>query len=455
MRATHGRYGATAAALITLAGLTATATASPAPTPIPSHAPATAAESGTFNVLTYNIAGLPLGLGDSDPETNTPLIGQRLDSYDVVNVQEDFNYHAALYENDDHPHRTATSGGAGFGDGLNTLSDHPFEDFQRVDWDDCTGADCLTPKGFTLARVRLAEGVFLDLYNVHANADTTDAALAARRANIEQLSDFIQATSAGNAVIVMGDTNTRYTREGDNIRTLVEENGLTDAWVELVRGGQAPAQGSEALVCDEAAPTDDCEVVDKILYRDGPLLDMTATDHRNDWQSFLRDDGEHLSDHFPHTAGFSWTLPAGLRASDFFGGPHGTAFNDADDLPATPSPRTLTLRGGERLDAVSLEHDDGTLLSHGGTGGTATSLALTPDEHLTSATLTRGRHDGRTRLFSASLTTNTGRTLSAGTPTSDSVAFTAPSGWEIVGFTGRAGDEIDKLGVLYAPIAET
>ena len=88
-------------------------------------------------------------------------------------------------------------------------------------WNDCTGTNCLTPKGFTLARVRLAEGVFVDLYNVHTNADSDDAALAARRANVEQLSDFIRTNSAGNAVIVMGDTNTRYTRTGDNIRTLV------------------------------------------------------------------------------------------------------------------------------------------------------------------------------------------------------------------------------------------
>lgn len=433
--------GALAAAALTLTGLTVT-----------SATPAAAADSGSFNVLTYNIAGLPLGLGDSDPETNTPLIGQRLGPYDIVNVQEDFNYHASLYANDKHPYRTATSGGAAFGDGLNTLSDHPFEDFQRVKWNDCTGTNCLTPKGFSLARVRLAEGVFVDLYNVHTNADATDDALAARRANVEQLSDFIQANSAGNAVIVMGDTNTRYTRTGDNIRTLLSENGLTDAWVKLVKGGTPPAQGSDALVCDAAAPADDCEVVDKVLYRGSKLLTLTATRYANDWKSFLRSDGEHLSDHFPHTVDFSYTLNPSLRASDFFGGPHGTAFNDADDLPANPAPRTLTLRGGTRLDAVSLTHDGGTALTHGGTGGTATSLTLAPGEHLTSVKLTQGQKDGRTRIFSASFTTDKNRTLSAGTATSDAKTFTAPSGWQIVGFTGRAGGEIDKLGVVYAPI---
>jgi endonuclease/exonuclease/phosphatase family metal-dependent hydrolase len=410
---------------------------------------AAATTTGSFNVLTYNIAGLPLGLGDSDPERNTPLIGQRLAPYDIVNVQEDFNYHASLYADDIHPYRTATSGGAGFGDGMNTLSDFPFEDFQRVKWNDCTGTNCLTPKGFSLARVRLAEGVFVDLYNVHTNADSDDAALAARRANIEQLSDFIQANSSGNAVIVMGDTNTRYTRTGDNIRTLVSENGLTDAWAKLVKGGTPPAQGSDALVCDAAAPTNDCEVVDKVLFRGSDLLSLTATRYDNDWAKFLRDDGKHLSDHFPHTVDFSYTLNPSRKA---VGGPHGTAFNDADDLPATVAPRALTLRGGSRLDAVSLTHADGTTLSHGCTGGTATSLTLAPGEHLTAVKLTQGKKDGRTRIFSASFTTDKGRTLSAGTATSDTKTFTAPSGWQIAGFTGRAGDEVDKLGVLYAPV---
>ncbi|MFH9003051.1 jacalin-like lectin [Streptomyces afghaniensis] len=433
--------GTLAAAALTLTGLTAT-----------SATPAAAADSGSFNVLTYNIAGLPLGLGDSDPEANTPLIGQRLGPYDIVNVQEDFNYHASLYANDKHPYRSATSGGAAFGDGLNTLSDHPFEDFQRVKWKDCTGTNCLTPKGFSLARVRLAEGAFVDLYNVHTNADSTDDALAARRANVEQLSDFIQANSAGNAVIVMGDTNTRYTRTGDNIRTLLSENGLTDAWVKLVKGGTPPAQGSDALVCDAAAPADDCEVVDKVLYRGSKLLTLTATRYANDWKAFLRSDGKHLSDHFPHAVDFSYTLNSSLRASDFIGGPHGTAFNDADDLPANPAPRTLTLRGSSRLDAVSLTHDGGTALTHGGTGGTPASLTLAAGEHLTSVKLTQGQKDGRTRIFSASFTTDRSRTLSAGTATSDAKTFTAPSGWQIVGFIGRAGAEIDKLGVIYAPI---
>lgn len=415
--------------------------------------PAAAATTGSFNVLTYNVAGLPEGLSSGNPETNTPLISPRLGAYDIVNVQEDFNYHAALYAGDNHPYRTATSGGVPFGDGLNTLSDVPFEDFERVKWNDCTGTNCLTPKGFSLARVRLAEGVYVDVYNAHPNADDTDEAHAARRSNISQLSAFIQANSAGNAVIVAGDTNTRYTRSGDNIRTLADDNGLTDAWVQLAKGGVRPTQGADALLCPTTAPPNGCEVVDKILYRGSNLLSLSATRYNNEWASFLDSAGANLSDHFPHTVDFSYTLNSTLRASDFFGGPHGTAYNDADNLPSTVSPRTLTLRGGSRLDAVSLTHDGGTTLSHGGTGGTATSLTLASGEHLTSVKLTQGQKDGRTRIFSAAFSTDKGRALSSGTATSDTKTFTAPSGWQIVGFTGRSGDEIDKLGVLYAPIS--
>ncbi|SHN43104.1 hypothetical protein [Cryptosporangium aurantiacum] len=271
---------------------------------------ARAADGGTFSLLTYNVAGLPEPLSSSEPATNTPLIGTRIRPFGVVNVQEDFNYHAALYRADNHPHRTPTSGGVPFGSGLNTLSRYPISGLTRVKWTRCNGFDCLTPKGFTLLRVQLADGVLLDLYNVHANAGSTDADLAARRANLAQLGAFIVARSAGNAVIVAGDTNTRYTRTGDTIRELVATAGLTDAWVELERGGSPPALGAPALTCDPAAVTDACEVVDKVLYRSSARLTVAAVDYANEHPAFVRDDGQPLSDHYPLRTTFRWVLSA-------------------------------------------------------------------------------------------------------------------------------------------------
>ncbi|MFJ8082891.1 jacalin-like lectin [Streptomyces sp. NPDC096205] len=420
--------------------------------------PAAAADSGTFSVLTYNVAGLPESLSSAPTprEPSTTAIGQRIAPYDVVHVQEDFNYHAHLYAADTaHPYRTPTSGGAGIGSGLNTLSkiSYDADDFERVRWDSCRldSGDCLTPKGFTFQRERLAEGVYVDFYNVHTNAGTTDGDLASRADNLDQLTAFIKTHSAGNAVVVMGDTNTRYTRTGDTIAEFAAANGLTDAWVELVRGGTPPAKGSPALVCDQSGTTvpPTCEVVDKVLYRSSKLVSLSATSYGNEHAKFLTSDGLMLSDHDPITVGFSWSRDSAFQLSDQFGGPHGDYFTDIDRVSAGARATTIALRAGSRVDRLSVTLTNGTTLAHGGTGGTAASLALGSGEYVTSAYLCQGGKDGRTRIFYASFTTSLGRTLAGGTTTSDCVTRTAPSGWQIAGFHGRAGAEIDKIGFIY------
>jgi len=144
--------------------------------PIALSAPAT---SGVFNAASLNVAGLPALFNGNDipgdKNTNTATIGSKFSQYNysIIHVQEDFNYHATLYANDDHPYRTATSGGVPFGDGMNSLSLFDWVDFERTKWAECSnasGADCLTPKGFTFMRLKVSEGVWIDAYNMHADA---------------------------------------------------------------------------------------------------------------------------------------------------------------------------------------------------------------------------------------------------------------------------------------------
>ncbi|MFF4544792.1 jacalin-like lectin [Streptomyces sp. NPDC001435] len=434
-----------AAAVAALGGLTTAAT------------PAAAAGSGTFSVLTYNVAGLPESLSSASTprDTSTTEIGRRVAPYDIVNVQEDFNYHAYLYSTDTHPYRTATSGGAGIGSGLNTVSDYAWDgdDFERVKWNSCQldSGDCLTPKGFSFMRERLAEGVYVDFYNLHTNAGTNDGDLASRADNLNQITSFIQSHSAGNAVVVMGDTNTRYTRTGDTIAEFAAANGLTDAWVQLIRGGTPPAKGSDALVCDQTGATvpNTCEVVDKVLYRGSRLVTLNATSYNNEHAKFLTSDGLMLSDHDPITVGFSWSQNPDFQLGDQFGGPHGDYYQDIDKVPAGARATTVALRSGSRVDQVGITLSNGTTLTHGGTGGTASSLTLGSGEYVTTAYLCEGVKDSRTRIFYARFTTNLGRTLAGGTTTSDCVTRTAPSGWQIAGFHGRSGDELDKVGFIY------
>jgi endonuclease/exonuclease/phosphatase family metal-dependent hydrolase len=422
---------------------------------------AAVAATGEFTVLSYNVDGLPQIFQDGPPGGNpalfTPIIGQKVRDYDIVNVQEDFNSHAALYANDNHPFRTATTGGAGVGSGLNTMSSFAFsDDIDRVRWANNSNTDGnnLTPKGFTWLRLRIAEGVYIDLYNLHTNAGESDAATAARRANITQIASYIAANSANNAVLVFGDTNARYTRTADNIRDLLAATGR-DSWVDVMHGGTPPALGSPALVWNDSATvlTDfRFEFVDKIFFRGNRFIALAPLAYSVEDGKFRDASGNMLSDHRPIFTRFAYTLAANLRLSDQFGGPHGTSYSDVNAVPANPVVRAIGLRAGRRVDQVNIALTSGASFVHGGTGGTAQSLTLANGEFVTRAELRANTVSGRTRIFWVRFTTSSGRAITGGTASGSSATFNAPSGWQIVGFHGRSGTELDKVRLIYTPI---
>ena len=252
-------------------------------------------------------------------------------------------------------------------------------------------------------------------------------------------------------MLVFGDTNSRYTRAADNIALFTTQNGLTDAWVALEHAGTPPAVES---LCTNPSTTDACETVDKLFFRGSRLLSLAATSFHYDSDNFLQPNGSILTDHNPILISLAWAAAADLRQSDFWGGPHGTWFSDVPALPAAPSPvgATLTLRGAARLDAVMLNLTSGAGFVHGGTGGSPASLALAADEHVGSVLLCEGQHDGHTRIFYMQATTSAGRTVQAGTATSDCVTYDAPSGFGLVGFVGRDGDEVDRLAAVWGKV---
>lgn len=407
--------------------------------------------SGSFTTLTYNIAGLLEPISSSKPSLHTPVISCLIRDYDIVQVQEDFNYHAALYDTcDNHMYRSSTSGGMGIGSGLNQLSNFPYMDWERVTWSNRSGSDALTPKGFTMARTRIAEGVYIDFYNLHAQSETTDTALANSRSDVLQLVAYIEANSAGNAVIVMGDWNIRYTREGQNIRELLNR-GFTDVWIQLMRNGNVPEFSTTALTSCGTPTSGDCEVVDKVLYRNSKYITLTPTEYLMENEKFVYTDGSNLSDHWPLKVSWNFTTAPDIRMSDQFGGPHGTPYNDVASLPENPVVSVLAIRTGSRVDNIGVTLSSGNSFSHGGTGGTLKKLSLASDEYLSSVKLCSGVYNGHTRIYYTKFATNKGRTLAGGSTTGSSVTYTAPDGWQIVGFHGRSGSAVDRIGVIYAP----
>jgi hypothetical protein len=298
---------ATCSSADTDAGLSATTTTTVAPTTL---APTTAAPSTTappppavqVDLLIYNVAGLPDALSGSEPATNTPLIGPLLNDYDLVLVQESWltpqnaavgqeTYHEILLDLADFDHQSeslaapqginADRPSALLSDGLNRFGHDPFTPVERQRWLTCgiASADCFSLKGFSVATTTFADGIEVDIYNLHLDAGREDFGI--REENVAELTFHILENSEGRAVIVGGDFNLHLDRDpdADQFAGLLADAGLTDACTELA--------------CEEP------NRIDKVIYRSGDGVTIAALEWNNEAPTFTRDDGEPLSDHDP------------------------------------------------------------------------------------------------------------------------------------------------------------
>lgn len=253
---------------------------------------------GTFEALTYNVAGLPQGISDSNPEEFTPLISPLLNAYDLVLVQEDFVYHRDLKRDASHPFQSTPKDPDSrlIADGLNRFSQFTFDTLKREQWVACYGeldggaitgaADCLAEKGFSMARTTFASGIIVDIYNHHAEAGGAATDAEARAAGYAQFTQFIQAHSAGNAIIIAGDTNLHRNDpvDGPLLEGFEATNGLTDA--------------CHFLDCGT-------ESIDRFLFRNSDTVEITPLTWRYA-DEFITEGGDRLSDHYAVHVGFRW-----------------------------------------------------------------------------------------------------------------------------------------------------
>lgn len=282
--------------------------------------------SKTFKVCPFNVDGLPktisiLGFtininNDGLEEEGAIAIGKYIanSNIDVFALSEDFNFHPSLAAqiNDEYTFGTyrggiSTSNLSGTKvntDGLEFLAKAPFSFSEET----CTpwnktygyttnGSDELIKKGYRYYVVDLGGGAFVDFYILHMDAETDPKDNEARASQWEQLRDDILSKSTNRPVIVMGDTNSRYTR--DDILGLfinpIEATGyyeVKDAWIEHCKNGKYPTLGDDALMVGQLGYREG-EVVDKVLYlnpkKDGLAIsslafdvdaDFTMSDHK-------------------------------------------------------------------------------------------------------------------------------------------------------------------------------
>jgi endonuclease/exonuclease/phosphatase family metal-dependent hydrolase len=253
---------------------------------------AVAAPNGRLRVLTYNVAGLPEGISRSSPLANHPLIGERLNQYDLALVQEDFAYARELREKIGLPYQSqpfVREQRVDFGDGLSVFSRFHFPEPRRTPWSSCHGItghffDCLTPKGFSVTTLELGHGVPLDVWNVHLDAGFSAGDRAARASQLEQLAAAVRLHSSDRALIVAGDFNLS-SAELDQLRLFQRATATRDA----CRATRCPQPWR----------------IDRVLFRPSKALPLAAARWRLP-PGFVDARGAPLSDHAPVAVDFSW-----------------------------------------------------------------------------------------------------------------------------------------------------
>ena len=266
---------------------------------------AAADDTKTVDLLCYNVAGLPsisglMGLENTDVPGNQRQLGKLLnaENYDIIAVQEDFGYHALLSAGlTNYPYKTHHSGGIPGGDGMNLFSKFPIYNTKRVPREMASGVfddgDELTPKGILYSVLDLGDGIYVDLYVIHADAFGDTGSVTARNDNYRQLAAMIQKKSSDRPVIITGDFNTSSHLTDGAVFTdyMVTTAGFKDAWTELNNGGDY----SDYSSFDGQDYWGVWDSVEKVLYRSGEGVTVEAADFS--YVDFVNADGAGISDH--------------------------------------------------------------------------------------------------------------------------------------------------------------
>ncbi|KAG1705046.1 hypothetical protein DVH05_005070 [Phytophthora capsici] len=159
-------------------------------------------------------------------------------------------------------------------------------------------------------------------------------------------------------------------------------------------------------------------------------------------------------------SGVAAELEEGIRLGEIFGGPHGNKYSDIDLTSAGQSVKAITIRSADRVDAVALDvvspEGNPSTFYHGGNGGDKETRTLAEGEYITGVEVHWGKYYRKTRVMYIEFTTNTGNIISGGTPqeNTDKIGTdSAPEGYQLGGFMGYAGNELDSVGAVWTSIA--
>lgn len=300
-----------------------------------------------FTVAGMNVDGMPRSINvagvytlklnsDGKEADGATAMGQKMRTmgYDFIAASEDFNYNDEIMAQiggiyNQGTHRGKIDGSLGTvakylaretlfnTDGLNffwkkTLGASNeswtawYEHYGYTD----NEADGLINKGYRYYLATLADGTQIDIYILHMEAGSETGDIAARATQLTQLANAILASNNGRPIVIMGDTNCRYTRDALKSRFIDVIDAdprftIKDAWVEHGRQGIYPT-GTNSIMASEQGYRKG-EVVDKVFFINNTQssIRLVAECYRQDL-SFINDAGEPLADHWPCVVDFSY-----------------------------------------------------------------------------------------------------------------------------------------------------
>lgn len=292
-----------------------------------------------FTAVALNVDGLPqkvafVTLNEDGPGSDgTKLISQYLagKGYDFIGVSEDFNYHGSLMSSLSSDYDCGTLRASldlthlsiPFDtDGLNLIwkrSKVTASNESWTRWSKTTSTDGnqYVKKGFRHYDMKIGEGneMIMDVYVLHMDAG--DESVGSRESQWAQLAGAINSSDKSRPKLIIGDTNSRWTREDihTNFKNKITTFSVSDVWVELGRNNNYP-NTSMADLTDQSNPTNfaNYEVVDKIIYlnpiNEQNTLQLTPQSFRIE-QDYTygymegTDDGKALGDHKPVVVEFT------------------------------------------------------------------------------------------------------------------------------------------------------
>ena len=256
-------------------------------------------EESELTAVALNVDGLPnkilaINLNEDGPgEEGTKKISRYLASkgYDIIGCSEDFNYHGSLMSalSDDYSSGKvwATLSASGLSlsmllngfrfdtDGLNFIWKNSTCSAANETWTQWTSmaktdGNQYVKKGYRHYDLTLSDGVVIDVFVLHMDAGDNEDAISSRLSQWRQLAEAVNAADSSRPKLILGDTNSRWTREdiaSNFMARLNKSLTATDVWVEFFRDGYQPTTDMADLT-DQSNPENysNYEVVDKIIY---------------------------------------------------------------------------------------------------------------------------------------------------------------------------------------------